>query len=160
MMTYKGYTALLEVDVPSGMLVGHVIGTQDEIVFQGKTVEEAGASFRETVDFYLRRRAESGKEPDKPFSGRFNVRIDPEMHRGLVLDAEARKISLNEVAKRAFSIYLERFAVNPLHDSTEAVADRIAAVGDRTVVARAKQAKSGGSLNRAAAKRAAGRSGG
>ena len=111
MMTYEGYTALLEVDTLSGMIVGHVIGIRDEIVFQGKTVEEAKASFRETVDFYLERRAAAGQEPDKPFSGKFNVRIDPEIHRGLVLDAEARKVSLNEVVKRAFTVYLEGFAV-------------------------------------------------
>jgi hypothetical protein len=33
------------------------------------------------------------------------------MHRGLVLDAEARRVSLNEVVKRAFAEYLERFAL-------------------------------------------------
>jgi predicted HicB family RNase H-like nuclease len=111
MMTYQGYTAVLEVDAPSGVLVGHVLGTRDEIVFQGRTVEEARASFHATVDFYLQRRAAAGQEPDKPFSGRFNVRIDPAMHRGLVLDAEARKLSLNDVVKRAFAAYLARTAV-------------------------------------------------
>ena len=106
MITYKGYTAVLEVDVPSGTIVGHVIGIRDELVFQGNTAEEAVAGFHRTVDYYLARLAEEGQEPERPFSGRFNVRIDSETHRALVLDAEARRISLNDVVKRAFAAYL------------------------------------------------------
>ena len=107
MISYKGYTALLEVDVPSGEIVGHVIGIRDEIVFTGETTQETVAGFHQAVDFYLGRLAEAGQEPERPFSGRFNVRIEPETHRKLVLDAEARKVSLNDVVKRAFVAYLD-----------------------------------------------------
>lgn len=106
MITYKGYTAVLEVDVSSGTIVGHVIGIRDELVFRGNTAEEAVAGFHRTVDYYLGRLVEEGVEPERPFSGRFNVRIDSETHRALVLDAEVRRISLNEVVKRAFASYL------------------------------------------------------
>jgi predicted HicB family RNase H-like nuclease len=105
-MTYKGYTALLEVDVPSGTIVGHVIGIRDEIVFQGKTTDEAVEGFHQAVDFYLSRLAAVGQKPERPFSGRFNVRIDPDMHRALVLDAEARLMCLNDIVKQAFAAYL------------------------------------------------------
>ena len=111
MITYKDYTALLEVDVPSGTIVGHVIGIRDEIVFQGKTAEEAVAGFHQSVDYYLDRLREAGQEPESPFSGRFNVRIDAETHRALVLDAEARQLSLNTVVKRAFAAYLAQAAM-------------------------------------------------
>ena len=110
MITYKDYTALLEVDVLSGTIVGHVIGIRDEIVFEGKTAEEAVEGFHRSVDYYLGRLAESGQTPERPFSGRFNVRIDSETHRALVLDAEARQISLNDVVKRAFTVYLSSTA--------------------------------------------------
>jgi predicted HicB family RNase H-like nuclease len=123
MIDYKGYTALLEVDVPSGTLVGHVIGIRDEIVFQGKTTEEAVEGFHQSVDFYLRRLAEEGQEPERPFSGRFNVRIDPETHRGLVLDAEARHLSLNDVVKRAFAAHLAQ-AVSEVESAVEPVGTR------------------------------------
>jgi len=106
MITYKGYTALLEVDVPSGSLVGHVIGIRDTLVFEGNTVAEATAGFHRTVDHYLDVLAKARETPERPFSGRFNVRIDSGMHRSLVLDAEARKISLNAIVKRAFDLYL------------------------------------------------------
>lgn len=106
MITYKGYTAILEVDVSISLIVGHVIGIRDEIVFSGKTPEEVVKSFHRAVDVYLADVQETGQEPERPFSGRFNVRIDAETHRALVLDAEARGLSLNEVVKRAFASYL------------------------------------------------------
>ncbi len=34
--------------------------------------------------------------PQKPFSGRFNVRLNPELHRQLAIHAAQEKISLNE----------------------------------------------------------------
>jgi predicted HicB family RNase H-like nuclease len=140
MITYKGYTALLEVDVPSGAIVGHVIGIRDEIVFKGNTTEETIAGFRKAVDFYLSRLTEAGQEPERPFSGKFNVRIDPETHRGLVLDAEARKISLNDVVKRAFAVYLEVVAVRDEDVTDEAnKADLVATIGNRRVDFQAKR---------------------
>ena len=63
---------VIEVDVPSRTIVGHVIGIRDELVFQGNTAEEAVAGFHRTVDYYLARLAEEGQEPERPFSGRFN----------------------------------------------------------------------------------------
>jgi predicted HicB family RNase H-like nuclease len=143
MITYKGYTALLEVDVPSGAIVGHVIGIRDEIVFKGNTTDETIAGFQRAVDFYLSRLAEAGQEPERPFSGKFNVRIDPETHRGLVLDAEARKISLNEVVKRAFAVYLEVAAVRDEDVTDEATAankaDFVATIGNQRVDFQAKR---------------------
>jgi predicted HicB family RNase H-like nuclease len=118
-ITYKGYTALLEVDAPSGQIVGHVIGIRDEIVFSGETYREAVEGFHKTVDHYLSRLAEDGKEPERPFSGRFNVRIDADTHRALVLAAEAQQISLNDVVKRAFSAYLGQAGVGPQEAARE-----------------------------------------
>jgi hypothetical protein len=51
MITYKGYTGVLEVDVPSGTIVGHVIGFCDDLVFGENTAEEAVAGFHRTVDY-------------------------------------------------------------------------------------------------------------
>lgn len=127
MIHYKGYTALLEVDVPTGTIVGHVVGIRDEIVFQGRTTGETVEGFHKSVDFYLSRLAEAGQEPERPFSGKFNVRIDSSIHRGLVLDAEARKISLNDVVKRAFAAYLE----SAVAQDEGSRADAIATTGDQ-----------------------------
>jgi predicted HicB family RNase H-like nuclease len=54
------------------------------ITFQGRTVDELKGAFRESVDDYLEFCASRGEEPDKPYSGRFLLRVDPELHRKLV----------------------------------------------------------------------------
>ena len=45
-------------------------------------------AFEDSVEDYLAFCAERGEEPDKPFSGRFAVRLSPEQHRKVILAAE------------------------------------------------------------------------
>jgi len=95
MMKYKGYTGVVEIDEESGLLFGQVIGLRDGINFQGETVAETRRSFEESVDGYLAFCASREEAPEKPFSGKFMLRISPELHRALVAEAQARKSSLN-----------------------------------------------------------------
>jgi predicted HicB family RNase H-like nuclease len=97
MLTYKGYTGVLEVDTEAGELFGRVVGTRDVITFVGASVEEACRSFEETIDAYLTSCAEEGREPDRPYSGRFNVRIDPDLHRKVAALAKSRDTSVDDV---------------------------------------------------------------
>jgi predicted HicB family RNase H-like nuclease len=103
MLTYEGYSATLEVDLDAGELFGRTVGMRDIITFQGKTVEEARRSFEESIDFYLTCCREEQKQPDRPYSGRFNVRITPELHRRLAILAESRGQSLNELVGATLS---------------------------------------------------------
>lgn len=68
-LTYKGYTAILEIDEEAGEQFGRVQGIRHIITFQGATVEEARRSFKETIDAYLESCRESGEEHDRPFLG-------------------------------------------------------------------------------------------
>ncbi len=52
-MNYQGYLGLARVDTDAGVIRGRVINTRDMITFQGKTVAEAEAAFRDSVDDYL-----------------------------------------------------------------------------------------------------------
>ena len=76
MMTYKGYSANLEVDVEVGIIFGRVldINDNDVVIFKGKTVEEARQAFNQSVDDYLAFCEDLGEEPDKPFSGKLPFR--------------------------------------------------------------------------------------
>jgi predicted HicB family RNase H-like nuclease len=103
-LTYKGYTGVLEVDLDAGELFGRTVGMRDLITFQGRTVEEARRSFEESIDFYLACCQKDQKKPDRPYSGRFNVRISPEVHRRLAILAESRGQSLNELVNTALAI--------------------------------------------------------
>ena len=96
-MNYRGYLGALRVDLDAGVLRGKVVNTRDTITFQGKTVEDAMQAFRDSVDDYLEFCASSGDPPEKPFSGKFIVRVRPELHRDLSAIAQSRGTSLNKL---------------------------------------------------------------
>jgi predicted HicB family RNase H-like nuclease len=100
-MKYKGYEAIVEYDEQDRLFVGRVINTLDVIVFDGKSVEELESSFHNTVEEYLEDCQKRGKTPNKPFSGRFNLRISPDLHRQASLLAEKEGISLNTLVEKA-----------------------------------------------------------
>jgi predicted HicB family RNase H-like nuclease len=101
LVTYKGYAAAFEVDAEAGIIFGRVIGLRDVITFQGETVAEATQAFRDSVDVYLEFCEERRKAPEKPFSGRFLLRMDPTLHRRLSLIAEQREQSINTLVEQA-----------------------------------------------------------
>lgn len=53
------------------------------------------AAFEEAVDFYLESCAASGHPPNKPYSGRVTLRLPPDLHARLAVQAEAHGASLN-----------------------------------------------------------------
>jgi predicted HicB family RNase H-like nuclease len=96
MIRYKNYTGVVEYDDEGKIFTGEVIGLRDVVTFQGRTAAELEKSFRQSVDLYLEMCKRDNVEPQKPFSGRFNLRIDPELHRQLAELAALEKVSLNE----------------------------------------------------------------
>jgi predicted HicB family RNase H-like nuclease len=88
MMEYKGYLSRIEFDDKANIFHGEVINIRDVITFQGKSVDELRQAFEDSVEDYLAFCAERGEEPNKPFSGRFTVRLSPEQHRKVILAAE------------------------------------------------------------------------
>lgn len=95
MLEYKGYVGQVEFDDSAGIFHGRVINTRDIITFEGTSVEEIRQALQESVDDYLEWCAERGEEPDKPFSGKFTVRIDPELHRKIHIQAQLENESVN-----------------------------------------------------------------
>ncbi|MGA3019914.1 MAG: type II toxin-antitoxin system HicB family antitoxin [Bryobacteraceae bacterium] len=94
-MTYKGYQARVEMDEKAGLFHGEVINTRDVITFQGRTVRQLKKAFADSVDDYLEFCAARGEDPEKPFSGKFLVRVSPEMHREIMAEARQQGKSLN-----------------------------------------------------------------
>lgn len=95
MMEYKGYIGRVELDEEAEIFHGEVINTRDVITFQGGSVAELKQVFHDSVDDYLNWCAERGEEPEKPYSGKFVVRISPDLHRDLSIEASRQRISLN-----------------------------------------------------------------
>lgn len=108
MMQYRGYIGVAEVDCDAGVIFGRVINTRDVITFQGQTVAEVKQAFQDSVEDYLSFCAERGEEPEKPFSGTFPVRTSPEIHRGLMIEAQREGVSLNQLVNRTLAAVVGR----------------------------------------------------
>ena len=97
MLKYKGYIGNnFEYDSDGRIFAGKILGLRNVLHLQGRTTEEVEKSFRETIDLYLAMCKEDGISPEKPYSGRFNVRIPPELHRDIALRARSERISIND----------------------------------------------------------------
>ena len=94
MLEYRGYVGVVEAD--DGAFVGRVAGLRDVVTFEGATYAEVEAAFRASVDDYLAFCAERGEPPDRPYSGKIPLRVDPELHRRAATLAQAAGVSLNE----------------------------------------------------------------
>ena len=71
------------------------MGLRDVIAFQATSVEELKNEFQASVDDYLARCEELGQEPERAYSGKYLVRMDPELHREVALAAEREGRSTN-----------------------------------------------------------------
>ncbi|MFZ1730022.1 MAG: type II toxin-antitoxin system HicB family antitoxin [Bacteroidota bacterium] len=94
-MQYRGYAAEIVLDEEAGILHGRVTGIGDVVTFESSTAAKLKKEFHASVDEYLRFCEELGREPDKPFSGRFLLRLSKEVHKSATLAAEREGVSLN-----------------------------------------------------------------
>jgi len=95
MMTYQGYAARIEYSEDDGCFVGHIAGIRDVIGFHGESVVELRGAFTEAVDDYLETCERLGRTPQKPYSGKVMLRIEPALHARAAALAEAQGKSLN-----------------------------------------------------------------
>lgn len=95
MMEYKGYIGHVEFDDEADIFHGEVVNLRDVVTFQGRTVKQLRKAFRDSIDDYLEFCAERGESPEKPYSGKFVVRVEPELHKALATHAKMEHKSLN-----------------------------------------------------------------
>ena len=95
MMQYKNYTGKVDFDNEADIFHGEVIGLRDVITFEGRTVDEVREAFRESIDDYLTFCAKRKEEPEKPFTGKFVLRLTPDLHRKVYIAAKKSGSSLN-----------------------------------------------------------------
>jgi len=106
-MEYKGYFAKVEFDDEANIFHGEVINLRDVVTFEGETVDELRQAFKDSVDDYLEFCAERGENPDKPYSGKFVVRVEPELHKNIAIEARKKGTSINSLVSEALSKALE-----------------------------------------------------
>lgn len=104
-MKYKGYFGRVEYDEEAEIFFGWVINIDDVITFESESAKEIKQAFQDSVDDYLEFCTELGKEPNKPYSGKFIFRTTPELHEQIAIAAAKQDKSINtwveEVVKQA-----------------------------------------------------------
>lgn len=96
MIEYKGYVGVFEYDPDDEVFRGRVVNLgRDGITFAGSSVDELKRELEASVDDYLAWCRERGEEPEKPFSGTFLVRADPDLHRAVAVAAARARKSVN-----------------------------------------------------------------
>jgi len=99
-LQYKGYAGNVQFDPDDMIFYGRVMGMKKaHIAYEGKNVDDLVKDFRDAIDDYLNMCAEDGIEPEKPFKGTFNLRLDPELHKRLVVNATDQGMTLNAFVK-------------------------------------------------------------
>ncbi|AUT02426.1 toxin-antitoxin system HicB family antitoxin [Nostoc sp. CENA543] len=104
-MKYKGYEAVVEFDDEAEIFHGEVINLRDVITFQSDNAKELKQAFHDSVDDYLEFCKERGEEPEKPFSGKLMLRINPELHKTIAIKAKKEGQSINSWIEKCLFIY-------------------------------------------------------
>jgi predicted HicB family RNase H-like nuclease len=103
-MTVDGYHARIEYDAETDMFRGEILGLNGGVDFYGKNPKELRQEFKRSLSVFLEVCAEKGIEPRRSYSGKFNLRIPPELHERLAIAAQAEGKSINTLAAEALAL--------------------------------------------------------
>nr|WP_218172662.1 type II toxin-antitoxin system HicB family antitoxin [Pseudomonas sp. B6002] len=105
-MKHQGYIGSIEASLEDNCLFGKVLFIKALVSYEGKTVAELDAAFREAVDDYLATCQTLRQAPEKPCKGSFNVRVGHDLHLAAALEASRKKVTLNDLTRQALSEFL------------------------------------------------------
>lgn len=96
LMEVNGYKAKIEYDPELDQFRGEILGLNGSADFYGKTPAALRKEFRVSLKTYLEVCKEKGIAATKNYSGRFNLRIPPVLHRDVAARARASGKSINQ----------------------------------------------------------------
>src|SRR5476649_334362 len=100
-MHYKGYYGSIEASVEDNCLFGKLQFIRALVSYEGQTVAELEAAFKEAVDDYLDTCQQLNQAPEMPCKGSFNVRVGHDLHLAAALTATRQKVTLNDLTRQA-----------------------------------------------------------
>lgn len=100
-MELEGYHAKIEYDAELDTFRGEILGLTGGADFYGKNPKELKAEFKKSLNVFLQVCKENGIEPRRNYSGKFNLRIPPQLHEQLAIKAQAVGKSVNSLAQEA-----------------------------------------------------------
>jgi len=100
-LTIEGHRAVISYDEDTDMLRGEFVGLNGGADFYASNIAALKKEGSKSLRVFLDTCKEQGIEPYRHFSGKFNARINPELHALAVEKAAAEGISLNQFIERA-----------------------------------------------------------
>jgi len=105
-LKYKGYLGQIDFSTQDNLLFGKIIGISDLVSYEGETLKDLKAAFQKAVDDYILTCKQLGKEPEKVYTGSFNVRVPSNLHKEATILALENDMTLNEVIRTALSYFV------------------------------------------------------
>ncbi|WP_095052223.1 type II toxin-antitoxin system HicB family antitoxin [Pseudomonas sp. Irchel s3b2] len=105
-LEYKGFQGSVDFDTQSEEMYGKILHINDLVTYEADSFKELRKAFEESVEDYLDTCAQLGVEPEKPFSGSFNVRVGVYIHKELSRFAARHSSSINDVVKDAINCHI------------------------------------------------------
>lgn len=96
MMEINSYRAVIQFDPDIDMFQGEFVGLNGGADFYARDIASLQAEGEASLKVFLAMCREDGVEPGKQYSGKFNVRISPELHATIAAAAAADGKSLNQ----------------------------------------------------------------
>lgn len=100
-MAIEGYQAVISFDPELQMFRGEFVGLNGGADFYAKDVEGLRREGAISLRVFLQACAEDGVQARKHFSGKFSLRVDPQVHEAAAIAAAAHGQSLNQWAAEA-----------------------------------------------------------
>lgn len=100
-LKYKDFVGAVRYSAEDEVFHGKIEGIDALVTFEAENSKELKKAFEEAVDDYISFCEEKGINPHKSFTGSFNVRVKPELHKKAYETAIMRGISLNQVVNEA-----------------------------------------------------------
>jgi predicted HicB family RNase H-like nuclease len=95
-MTINGYRAVIAFDPDIQMFRGEFVGLNGGADFYAKDVDGLRREGEVSLRVFLEACAEEGVDPRRHSSGKFSLRVDPELHEAAAIAAAAHGKSLNQ----------------------------------------------------------------
>ena len=96
MMEINNYRAIVQYDPDIEMFRGEFVGLNGGADFYASDIKGLKEEGKISLKAFLEMCTEDGVEPRKNYSGKFNVRIPPELHADIASVATAEGKSLNQ----------------------------------------------------------------
>jgi len=95
-MEIQGHKAVIKYDPEVNMFRGEFIGLNGGADFYASNIKGLQKEGKKSLQVFLEMCNEEGIEPLKDYSGKFNLRVSPELHAEVAAKAAAEGKSLNK----------------------------------------------------------------